>query len=216
MPRTAALVTPMPEPPRATRLRRLLPWAAGLVVVGAGTAAVGTVWVLRSSAPPAAVTSTSGVARFNFRVTGIPVPGTVAGVKADVAFRPNDLTHAVGRVRVDLSGLQTGIALRDEHAKNYLGVQTHPNAVFTLTRIEGAKALSAGRPVQAFALGTFGLGGVSVPLRAPVTLTLDDAGKEVSVQTHFDVTFAQHRIKIPGADPRTDVTVAFRLPVAAR
>lgn len=216
MSRIIAPVLPIPEPHRVSRLRRFLPWAAGLIVVGAGTAAVGTVWVLRSSAPAAVVTSTSGVAHFNFRVTGIPVPGTVAGVKADVAFRPKDLTHTTGQVRVNLSGLKTGIALRDEHARNYLGVQAHPNAVFTLTGVEGAKTLSSGRPVQAFALGTFALNGVSVPLRAPVTLALNDAGNEVRVQTRFDVTFAKHHIKIPGADPRTDVTVAFRLPVTGR
>lgn len=216
MPRTPALAPPGPPPTRATRLRRLLPWAAGLAAVGVGGAAVGTVWVLRASPPPAVVTGTSGAAHFNFRVTGIPVPGTVPGVRARASFRPDDLTHASGEVLVNLAGLRTGIALRDEHARTYLGVRAHPEAVFTLTRIEGAQALPAGRPVRAFALGTFDLNGVRVPLRAPVTLTLDGAGKEVQVQTHFDVTFARHHIRIPGADPGADVNVTFRLPVAGR
>lgn len=213
MPRTTALDMPLPEPHRTARVRRLLPWAAGILAIGGSAAVLGTAWVFHTSAPPVQVTSTSGVAQFNFRVTGIPVPGTVGGVQADVAFRPDDLPQASGKVSVNLGRLQTGIALRDEHARNYLGVQEHPNAVFTLTRIEGVKTLPAGRPVQAFVLGTFTLNGTSVPLRAPVTLTLNGTRKEVSVRTSFDVTFARHHINIPGADPRTEVTVAFRLPV---
>lgn len=180
--------------------------AVGLIVLGAGTYSV-------FSAKPAeiAISDQAGVAHFNFRVTGIPVPGVVPGVRVQASWNPADLTHTMATVQVNLEKLNTGIALRDTHAKEFLGVARHPQAVFRLTSVQGATSLKAGQQVEGIARGIFTLNGVSRPLNAPTTLALDAAGQQLNVTTRFDVEFTRYKISIPGADSKTDVTVKFRL-----
>ncbi len=148
-------------------------------------------------------------AEFNFRVTLIPVPGKIKAVSANLNFDPKNLGKTSGKVSVNLNKLDTGIGLRDEHARGYIGADKHPNAVFTLIKITGATALEAGKEVGATAVGKFDLNGISTPLSTPITLKLE--GKHVKVSTSFDVTLADHEIEIPGADPKVDVKVNFTL-----
>lgn len=199
-----------PQPTRRLAPRFLL--VAGAVLT-LGALGLGANAYLGRGPAPITVTDTSGGATFNFRVTGIPVPGRVLGVTPRLTFSPNDLSTAQGQITLKLAGLDTGIKLRDEHARNFLGVAQHPTAVFTLGRIEGAKSLKPGQTLNATARGTLDLNGVKVPLKAPIALSYAQDGSAINVTTAFDVTFKQHHISIPGADPKTDVKVAFRLPV---
>ncbi len=200
---------------RPTVSRRRLWIVAGVVVaLGAAALGAGAVYVFSTQPVQVAVTDTAGVANFNFRVTGIPVPGVVSGVQVKAAWNPNALEGSKATVTVPLEKLNTGIALRDEHAKNYLGVKAHPQATFKLDSLEGFSKLSAGQSVQGKAKGIFNLNGVDHALTAPTTLTLDAAGKKLEVTTKFDVAFSDYKISIPGADPKTDVTVKFRLPTS--
>lgn len=148
-------------------------------------------------------------AEFNFRVTLIPVPGKIKAVSANLNFDPKNISKTSGKVSVNLAKLDTGIGLRDEHARGYLGAEKHPNAVFTLVKISGATTLEAGKEVKGTAVGQFDLNGIAQPLSAPITLKLE--GKHVNVSTAFDVTLADHKIEIPGADPKVDVKVNFTL-----
>jgi polyisoprenoid-binding protein YceI len=159
---------------------------------------------------PYSVTSTPAAsAEFNFRVTLIPVPGKVNAVTAALSVDPKNLSKTSGKVSVNLTKLDTGIGLRDEHARGYIGADKHPNAVFTLVKITGATTLEAGKEISATAVGQFDLNGISKPLSAPITLRLE--GNRINVSTSFDVTLADHKIEIPGADPKVDVKVNFSL-----
>jgi polyisoprenoid-binding protein YceI len=148
-------------------------------------------------------------AEFDFRVTLIPVPGTVKAVDAQLRFDPNDLSKATGTVSVDLSKLETGIGLRDQHAKDALGVEKQPKAVFTIIRITGPKSLSKGTEQQAVAVGSFSLNGVKAPLEAPVTLSYD--GSHVAVKASINITLADHKVNVTGADATVDVITKFTL-----
>ena len=148
-------------------------------------------------------------AEFNFRVTLIPVPGKINAVSANLNFDPKNISKTSGKVSVNLAKLDTGIGLRDEHARGYLGAEKHPNAVFTLVKITGLNSLEAGKEANATAVGHFDLNGISKPLSAPITLKLQ--GNRINVSTAFDVTLADHKIEIPGADPKVDVKVNFTL-----
>lgn len=201
-------ITLTPQPTRHAFIRPLLVVGALLSLGGLATRAY-----LGQGPGPVTVSDTSGGATFNFRVTGIPVPGKIQGVTPHLTFRPNDLSTAQGFITLALPGLDTGIALRDEHAKKFLGVAKHPTAVFTLGRITGANVLGPGQTLNATADGTLDLNGVAVPLKAPITLNYAADGSAIGVTTAFNVSFQQHHISIPGADPTTDVKVAFRLPV---
>jgi polyisoprenoid-binding protein YceI len=148
-------------------------------------------------------------AEFNFRVTLIPVPGKVNAVSAALNFDVDNITRANGTITVNLNKLQTGIELRDEHAKGYLGTDKHSNAVFTLSKITGATKLEVGKSVTATAVGSFNLNGIAKPLSAPITLKRN--GNSVAVSTAFNVALADHKIEIFGADPLVDVKVNFTL-----
>lgn len=148
---------------------------------------------------------------FNFRVTLIPVAGHIDQVQPALKFNPADLSTASGTVTVPLSGLETGIALRDEHAKRFLGAAAHPQAVFVLSHISGVKALEPGKEVKATVDGQFTLNGVTHTLQAPIQLELQDG--KIQVSTGFNVILTDYNIRILGADPATDVKVSFIVPV---
>ncbi|MFB9991626.1 YceI family protein [Deinococcus oregonensis] len=214
---TPTISTPRPAPlPRFQFTRLRLAWVAGGVLVLGAVATFGAQSYLGRGPAPIVVTNTSGAASFNFRVTGIPVPGKIEGVTPQLTFSPSNLNAARGTVTLGLAKLNTGIALRDEHARNFLGVALHPNAVFTLSKLNTASHIQAGQTLTGTAEGTLNLNGVTVPLTSPVTLTEAADGSVIEVKTAFNVTFAQHQISIPGADPQTDVKVMFRLPLAVQ
>lgn len=198
--------------PAPVRRARALLIAGSVLALGLAALGAGTAYIFQTQPPQVAVTDSAGVARFNFRVGGIPVPGVVPGVRVAAQWNPADLARSSATVSVPLKALNTGITLRDEHALNYLGAHKHPQASFRLERLEGVSKLSAGQQAQATAKGTFNLNGVDHPLEAPIILALDAAGQKLTVTTTFDVAFQDYGISIPGADPRTDITVQFRLP----
>jgi polyisoprenoid-binding protein YceI len=168
-----------------------------------------TVTALAVNQPYSVANTPAASAEFNFRVTLIPVPGHVNAVSAKLNFDPKNLAKTSGSVSVNLAKLDTGIGLRDEHARGYLGADKHPNAIFNLTRIVGVTSLEAGKEVKATAVGTFDLNGILTPLSAPITLKLE--GQRIKVSTAFDVTLGDHKINIPGADQKVDVKVNFML-----
>jgi polyisoprenoid-binding protein YceI len=156
-----------------------------------------------------AAKSPEAKAEFNFRVTLIPVPGTVKAVSARIIFDPKNLSTINGTVEVDLNKLETGIGLRDQHAKDALGAEKFPKAVFKIKSLKGLKTLEANKEFKATAVGDFTLKGITKSLEAPIELKFD--GKNINVSTAFDVLIADHKIEIPGADPKVDVKVNFTL-----
>lgn len=151
----------------------------------------------------------AAVAEFNFRVTLIPVPGTVKAVTAKVNFDPKNLSSINGIVTVDLTKLETGIGLRDEHARNALDAEHFPNATFKIKSLKGLQTLEANKAYKATAIGDFSLKGVTKALEAPIELKFD--GKNLNVSTAFNVAIADYTINILGADPNVDVKVNFTL-----
>lgn len=162
-----------------------------------------------TAAPMHYTVSGQPMAQFNFRVTLVPVPGETREVQADLTFDPANLQNISGKVLVDLRHLDTGIALRDDHARNFLGVMDHPQAEFKISRITGIKKLISNQELQGFAEGSFLLRGITRPLKAPIKVRFD--GKTLQVSTRFDVVLKDHNISIPGADDTTDVMVKFNL-----
>jgi polyisoprenoid-binding protein YceI len=158
---------------------------------------------------PYVVSNTPALAEFAYTVTLIPVPGTVKAVSAKLNLDPQNLASTSGTVSVNLNKLETGIGLRDEHARNYLGAAKHPNAIFTVQKVLGATALTPGKDTNANVVGTFNLNGISRPLTAPINLKF--SSNRIAVKTNFDVLLSQHNIFIPGGDNKVSVKVQFEL-----
>ncbi len=154
-------------------------------------------------------TTPAATAEFNFSVTLIPIPGRINAVSANLYFDPKNLGKTSGTVSVALAKLDTGIGLRDEHGRGFLGAEKHPNAIFTVTSISGTKTLEKNKEIKATANGKFNINGINKPLSAPITLKFD--GTRVNVSTAFNITLSDHNISIPGSDPKVAVKVNFTL-----
>jgi polyisoprenoid-binding protein YceI len=176
--------------------------ALGLIILGFGASVAAPRAFMIAKTPEAS-------AQFNFRVTLIPVPGTVNAIEAKLRFDPNDLSKVSGSVSVDLTKLETGIGLRDQHAKDALGVELQPKAVFTINNITGLKILPQGIKSKATAVGTFSLHGVKHSLQAPLTLIHD--GTHIAVEAMLEIALSDYKISVVGADPKVAVNVKFTL-----
>ncbi|MGM9320612.1 YceI family protein [Deinococcus aquaticus] len=152
---------------------------------------------------------TDGSVGFAYRVTLIPVNGTVNAVTSDTTLNFTDLPRTRTTVTVNLGALKTGIALRDGHAREALDAAKFPNVSFTLGNFRGPDRIADGQTVMADVTGTFTLRGVSRPLNAPVTLTR--RGNTLNVKTAFTVNPQAHGVTVRGGDTSTRVTVNLTL-----
>jgi polyisoprenoid-binding protein YceI len=181
--------------------------AGALGIAGLSAVQTGRAISAQAAAPVQLGRASQPEVRFNFRVTLIPVPGSVNDLKAQLTTDFEHLSATRGTVKANLAALSTGIRLRDTHARNYLGADKYPQAIFDLKTFSGPERIRDGQTVQGQVSGNLTLNGVTRPLNAPITLKRE--GRQLSVQTAFDVVLADHAIKIPGADPRVDTKVSF-------
>lgn len=165
---------------------------------------------LASAAQAAAPYSASNATvKFSYRVTLIPVNGDANALSAATTLDFAKLSATRATVKVDLTSLKTGIALRDKHAREALGADEFPQAVFTITGYRGPESIAAGQTLKAEVTGTFALKGVTRPVTAPITLTRTD--RALTVNTEFVVRPQEHGVRVTGADQTTTVTAEFTL-----
>jgi polyisoprenoid-binding protein YceI len=148
----------------------------------------------RTSAPLEEIVGTTN------RVTGV--------LRADPGRLRSSSTSA--RVEADLTAIQTGIDLRNEHTAKALGAERQPKAVFTLGRVLTASddSLQPNRPVEITAEGTLELNGVraTVPVRATVTYVPKGGpfsqvrpGNFVKLVATFDVSLDEFHVERKGS-----------------
>ena len=129
-------------------------------------------------------------------------------LKADPKNIAGPATSA--RIEVDLTGIRTGIEMRDGHVAKALGADKAPTAILTLDRIKSASpgSLEPGVPSDLVGEGTFQLKGVShkVDVKARVTYVPKGGpfnqmrpGNFVKLVADFDVKLADYGIERKGA-----------------
>jgi polyisoprenoid-binding protein YceI len=101
-------------------------------------------------------------------------------------------------VSVDMTRLETGIALRDRHMReNHLHTERFPVATFEGARVvEGTGSLLAGQPCRLALDGTLTIHGVARRVTVPVELLRDAAGT-LRLTAEFPVALADHGIPRP-------------------
>jgi polyisoprenoid-binding protein YceI len=79
--------------------------------------------------------------KFTIKNFGFNVTGTLSGLNGDVQFDPADLSHASFDVTVDVSTINTGIDMRDNHlrSEDYFDVKNYPQIHFISTRVVNSK-----------------------------------------------------------------------------
>ena len=100
--------------------------------------------------------------------------------------------HLNGIATLDISSLDTGMQLRNEHMKNkYLEVKTYPEAKLNFKDVEVSPSAAAGKPFH----GMLTLHGVTKPVEG--TLVFNPSDTKASGSADFTVKLTDYGIAIP-------------------
>lgn len=136
------------------------------------------------------------------------IVGVSNHIEAMVMIDLSNLSNAKGKVTVDLTKLNTGISLRDEHLRSdmWLNTSKFPNAIFTLNKISGASKLTNGKKTNVKLHGAFTLHGVTKDIVADGEITYFEesertkgkiAGNLLKVNADFDIKLSDYGVEIP-------------------
>ncbi len=139
------------------------------------------------------------------------INGLASGLDATVMLNVNDITQKpMGKVKVPINNIKTGIDLRDEHLRSemWLNSQKFPYAEFQLTGIKNpsSKNLKDGQKVNCTLLGKFSVHGVTKDVEVPATLTYFKESERTKAKVpgnllvanaEFNIRLADYGIKIP-------------------
>jgi polyisoprenoid-binding protein YceI len=109
--------------------------------------------------------------KFTVKNFGLNTPGTFTGLKGTIQFNPSELSSASFNVSVDVSTVNTGIDMRDNHLKSneYFDAKQYPTINFVST---GVKADDNGYVMS----GQLTIKGVSKNISFPFTAVSQNGG----------------------------------------
>ena len=96
--------------------------------------------------------------------------------------------------KASLKDIKTGIGLRDNHTKRYLGTDQWPDASLTVDK-SAIKVPDDGKKSSGTAPGKFRLHGVTHDVK--VTYAAERHGSEYAIEGHFNVNIEDHKIEKP-------------------
>ena len=153
------------------------------------------------------------VVQFTSEATMEKIIGRTSAVSGSVELNLENLAATTtGSFAVELETLDTGLALRNQHMReNHLETKRHPQAVFTLKRLENPSKAnrSTGDEVTATAVGDLSLHGITKEYAVPLTLRYLAAGGEAEkrlsggkgnllyVTANWSIKLDDHQIKRP-------------------
>lgn len=124
------------------------------------------------------------------------INGVSNAVSGSFRFDPSNLAGTRGRIVMRIDSLRTGIELRDEHLRSgeWLDAGRHPEAVFEITGVTGATALTAGREVTVQVRGRFTLKGQTKDITAEARVRMD--GSNLRVRARFNIRLSDYNVTI--------------------
>jgi polyisoprenoid-binding protein YceI len=161
----------------------------------------------------------SNEASFTSKASIVKFTGRTSHVNGNVRIDVNNVSRADGAMAVDLTTLDTGIGLRNEHLRGTIEAAKYPTATFKVTKIQlPGNKLKANAPATGTVTGQMSLHGVTRTLVAPVVLTYlpqEDAnyraGDWVFVESTFKLKLSDYKIALPA--PVMGVKVADELDI---
>jgi polyisoprenoid-binding protein YceI len=150
------------------------------------------------------------VAEFHAEDSYDSFDGKTNAVSGTIVADPSSPSTATVNVSIDLTTLETGVALRNrEMGELYLESDKFPNATFKSVSVEAPQTIEANQPVEIKVTGDFTLHGVTKRLVLPVRVVLIPDGR-----IHATAMF---RVKLPDFDIHVPqnilVTVEDKVPV---
>lgn len=139
------------------------------------------------------------------------IVGLASGLDATVMININDITNnPMGKVKVPVKNIKTGIDLRDEHLQSemWLNAAKFPFVEFQLNGIknQSTKTLNDGQKVKATLVGKFSVHGVTKDVEVPAELIYfkesertkaKAPGNLLVANAKFNINLADYGIKIP-------------------
>jgi len=139
------------------------------------------------------------------------ITGLSSGLDAVIMINTKDVTQKpMGKVKVPITNIKTGIDLRDEHLRSemWLNAEKFPYAEFQLTGIKNpsSKELNDGQKVKVTLVGKFSVHGVTKEIEAPATITYFKESQQTKARTpgnlivanaEFGIKLSDYGIKIP-------------------
>lgn len=139
------------------------------------------------------------------------IVGLSSGLDATVMLNINDITQKpMGKVKVPIMNIKTGIDLRDEHlrSENWLNAERFPFAEFQLSGIKNpsSKSLNDGEKVKVTLVGKFSVHGVTRDIEIPAELRYfkesektkaKAPGNLLAANAEFSIKLSDYGISIP-------------------
>lgn len=139
------------------------------------------------------------------------IVGVVSGLDATVMINKDNITDKpMGKVKVDIAKIKTGIDLRDEHlrSENWLNAEKFPYAEFKLKSIQNASSnkLSNGQKVKVTLVGDFTVHGVTKEIKVPAELTYFEENEQTKAKmpgnllvanAEFSINLSDYGVEIP-------------------
>ncbi|PIQ09078.1 MAG: hypothetical protein COW71_08340 [Ignavibacteriales bacterium CG18_big_fil_WC_8_21_14_2_50_31_20] len=133
------------------------------------------------------------------------IVGLSSGIDATIMLNVNDLTaSAMGKVKVAINNIKTGIDLRDEHliSENWLNAKKYPTAEFHLTGIKNASSnkLNDAEKVSITLVGKFSVHGVTKDIEVPATLIYFKESEKTKAKAPGNLLVANSEFSIKLSD----------------
>jgi polyisoprenoid-binding protein YceI len=139
------------------------------------------------------------------------IVGVVSGLDATVMINKNNITDKpMGKVKVDIAKIKTGIDLRDEHlrSENWLNAGKYPYAEFKLKSIQNTSAnkLATSKKVNVTLVGDFTVHGVTKEIKVPAEITYFEENEQTKVKmpgnllvanAEFSIKLSDYGVQIP-------------------
>jgi len=108
-------------------------------------------------------------ATFESEATLETIKGTTTKVSGTVVADPSNPSAASATINVELSGLDTGISMRNEHLRGpkFLDAEKFPTATFKTTSVTAPKSIAPNQPTEITMTGDFTLHGVTKRITVP-------------------------------------------------
>jgi len=113
-------------------------------------------------------------ATFQSEATLETINGTTTKISGTITADPANAGASTTTIIVDLSALDTHIAMRNEHMRSekFLNTEKFPTATFKTVSVTGAKSVAPNQPVELQLTGDFTLHGVTKRITVPAHVVL--------------------------------------------
>ncbi len=141
---------------------------------------------------------------FTSKASVVRIVGRSSKVEGFSEFDVNNPAKSPkGEISVDLTTLDTGIPLRNEHMAGMIESKKYPKATFKITSLQAPK-LVANESVDGSAVGTFSLHGVTKTITVPISFhflpEVDPnyrPGNWVGFSSNFKIKLSDYGIPLP-------------------